>query len=317
MTYAIDPELAEFAAMIAAMPEVTDPVEMRAFAASYVEAMNASVDLSSLAIDDRTVRGSDGGPDVGVRVYRTTERQGALPGILYIHGGGFVTGSIDTEHAVAAGLARELGVVVVSVEYRLAPEDPFPAGIDDCYSALVWMHDQAAELGIDLDRLAINGGSAGGGLAAGLALLARDRNGPKLCFQYLGIPELDDRLDTPSMVRFVDTPVWSRPAAERSWQWYLGDAYGTDDVSPYASPARATDLAGLPPAYISTMEFDPLRDEGIRYALALLEAGVTVELHSFPGTFHGAAVVADAAVIRRERAEGLAVWRRALALDTE
>jgi acetyl esterase/lipase len=173
------------------------------------------------------------------------------------------------------------------------------------------------ELGIDRERLAVNGGSAGGGLAAGLALLARDRSGPTLCFQYLGIPELDDRLETPSMVRFVDTPVWSRPAAERSWQWYLGDAAGTDDVSPYASPARATDLAGLPPAYISTMEFDPLRDEGIRYALGLLEAGVTVELHSFPGTFHGAAVVADAAVIRREATERLTVWRRALALDTE
>ena len=309
MTYAIDPELAEFAAMIAAMPELTDPVEMRAFAATFVETMNASVDVSSLAVDDRTVPGFAGNPDVAVRVYRPADDRGPVPGILYVHGGGFITGSIDTEHGAAAGLARELGVVVVSVEYRLAPEHPF--------SALVWMHHHAGELGIDLDRLAINGGSAGGGLAAGLALLARDRNGPTLCFQYLGIPELDDRLETPSMTRFVDTPVWSRPAAERSWQWYLGDAYGTDDVSPYASPARATDLAGLPPAYISTMEFDPLRDEGIRYALALLEAGVTVELHSFPGTFHGAAVVADAAVIRREQAEGLAVWRRALALDTE
>jgi acetyl esterase len=317
MTYAIDPELAEFAALAAEMPELVDPVEMREFAASYVAVMNADVDVSSLDLEDRTVPGFDGGPDVAVRVYRPTDTRGPVPGILYLHGGGFVTGSIDTEHGMAAELARELGVVVVSVEYRLAPEDPFPAGIEDCYSALVWMHEQAGELGVDLDRLAISGASAGGGLAAGLALLARDREGPKLCFQYLGIPELDDRLETPSMLRFVDTPVWTRPAAERSWQSYLGDAYGTGDVSPYASPARATDLAGLPPAYISTMEFDPLRDEGIRYALALLAAGVTVELHSFPGTFHGAAVVADAAVSRREAAERFTVWRRALALNTE
>ena len=124
-----------------------------------------------------------------------------------------------------------------------------------------------------------------------------------ICFQYLGIPELDDRLDTPSMQQFHDTPMWSRPQAEKSWEWYLGDAHGSDDVSPYAAPARATDLAGLPPAYISTMEFDPLRDEGIFYALKLLAAGVSVELHSFPGTFHGSAIVTDAAVTRREGAE--------------
>ena len=151
----------------------------------------------------------------------------------------------------------------------------------------VWLHDQADALGVDPTRVAVNGGSAGGGLAAGLALLARDRGGPAICFQYLGIPELDDRLDTPSMQQFHDTPMWSRPQAEQSWEWYLGDAHGTDDVSPYAAPARATDLAGLPPAYMSTMEFDPLRDEGIIYALKLLAAGVSVELHSFPGTFHG------------------------------
>ncbi len=180
------------------------------------------------------------------------------------------------------------------------------------------MHDQAGELGIDLERLADQrrerGVAAWPPASRCSRAIATVRT---LCFQYLGIPELDDRLETASMQQFVDTPVWSRPAAERSWQWYLGDAYGTDDVSPYASPARATDLAGLPPAYISTMEFDPLRDEGIRYALGLLEAGVTVELHSFPGTFHGAAVVADAAVIKREAAERMTVWRRALALDTE
>jgi acetyl esterase/lipase len=197
----------------------------------------------------------------------------------------------------------------------LAPEHPFPAGLEDCYAALVWLHDQADALGVDPARVAINGGSAGGGLAAGLALLARDRGGPAICFQYLGIPELDDTLDTPSMQQFHDTPMWSRPQAVQSWQWYLGDAYGTDDVSPYAAPARATDVAGLPPAYVSTMEFDPLRDEGINYALKLLAAGVSVELHSFPGTFHGSAMVTGAAVTQRDGAERFVVLRRALGLD--
>ena len=299
------------------MPELTDPVEMREFAATYVEAMNASVDVSTLVVDDRTVPGVDDSPDVTVRVYRPADSRGPVPGILYIHGGGFVTvrSTPSTERPRASPASSVWSSSRSSTDSR--PRIRSRPGSTTARSALVWMHDHAEELGIDLERLAINGGSAGGGLAAGLALLARDRNGPQLCFQYLGIPELDDRLETPSMQQFVDTPVWSRPAAERSWQWYLGDAYGTDDVSPYASPARATDLAGLPPAYISTMEFDPLRDEGIRYALGLLEAGVTVELHSFPGTFHGAAVVTDAAVVQREAAERLTVWRRALALDTE
>ncbi len=314
MAYAFDPELAEFAA-VTALPAPTDAVAAREMSEQYLSALGAEVDTSNLDVDDQSIPGPDGAPDVVVRVYVPKSRSGAVPAIVYIHGGGFFVGSIDSEHAGAAALARELGVVVVSVEYRLAPEHPFPAGVEDCYAALTWVHQQADELGVDTDRVALSGASAGGGLAAGLALLARDRNGPRICFQYLGIPELDDRLGTPSMCQFDDTPMWSRPAAEKSWEWYLGDAHGRDDVSPYAAPARATDLAGLPPAYVSTMEFDPLRDEGITYALRMLQAGVSVELHSFPGTFHGSAIVTGATVTRREGAERLTVWRRALGLD--
>jgi acetyl esterase/lipase len=133
-----------------------------------------------------------------------------------------------------------------------------------------------------------------------------------LCFQFLGIPELDDRLETPSMRQFTDTPLWNRPSAEYSWRWYLGDQVG--DVSAYAAPARAIDLAGLPPAYVSTMEFDPLRDEGIIYAMRLLEAGVPVELHQYPGTFHGSSLVTTAAVSQRQAAEMIDVLRRGLRL---
>jgi acetyl esterase/lipase len=277
--------------------------------------LGVDVDVSTLDVTDRQIPGPEGAPDVTVRVYVPHERAASpTPAILYIHGGGFFVGSIDTEHGGSAALARELGVVVASVEYRLAPEHPFPAGLEDCYAALVWLHGAAGKLGLDPARIAINGGSAGGGLSAGLALLARDRGGPAISFQYLGIPELDDRLDTPSMRQFVDTPMWSRPAAEKSWQWYLGDAYGSGDVSPYAAPARATDLSGLPPAYVSVMEFDPLRDEGLDYACRLIQAGVSTELHCFPGTFHGSAIVTAAAVHRREGVERLAVWKRALGL---
>jgi acetyl esterase/lipase len=153
-------------------------------------------------------------------------------------------------------------------------------------------------------------------LCAALALLARDRGGPAIAFQYLGVPEIDDRLETPSMRAFVDTPLWNRPLAELSWDRYLGAGVrGTENVPVYAAPARATDLGNLPPAYISAMEFDPLRDEGIAYAQALLAAGVTVELHLFPGTFHGSRMVQQATLTRRETAEATAVLARALGME--
>jgi acetyl esterase len=210
-------------------------------------------------------------------------------------------------------LARAVGAVVVTVEYRLAPEAPFPAPLEDVYAGLVWFAEHAADYGVDPARIAIHGISAGGGLCAGLALLARDRGGPAIAFQYLGVPEVDDRLTTPSMTAFTDTPIWNRPNAIVSWDSYLGEGVpGSADVSPYAAPARATDLSGLPPAYVSTMAFDPLRDEGIAYGLALLAAGVPVELHLFPGTFHGSTLIEGAAISKREITERVAVLRRAL-----
>jgi acetyl esterase len=196
------------------------------------------------------------------------------------------------------------------VEYRLAPEHPYPAGIEDCFATLAWLHEEASALGIDAGRVAVAGQSAGGGLAAGLALLARDRSGPPICFQLLGIPELDHRLETTSMQTFVDTPLWHRPNAELSWAHYLGPDPG--EVAPYASPSIAEDLTGLPPAYVSVMEFDPLRDEGIAYAARLLEAGVSVELHAYPGTFHGSAVATTAAVSKRAHEELIGALGRGL-----
>ena len=313
MKYAIDPDFHE---VLPFLPTTVmeDIGEARAMLAAVVPMLNADLDESGLVIEDLEVQGPLGAPAVPVRTYRPVGG-GTGGGVLYIHGGGFTAGSIDSEQAVAVEIAREVDVVVVSVGYRLAPEDPFPAGLDDCYAALTWFHDQAPGLGVDPLRIGVLGQSAGGGLAAGLALLARDRGGPALCFQYLGIPELDHRLKTWSMTNFVDTPLFNLPSAELSWRLYLAD--DAIDVSPYASPSRATDFTGLPPAYIATMEFDPLRDEGINYATALLRAGVSCELHSFPGTFHGSALVAAADATRRSNAEMVAVLSRRLGEPTQ
>jgi acetyl esterase/lipase len=318
MSYEFDPELA---AMMAQLPEmdlgISDPPTARAGFADMVAALNADLDTRGVLVEDRAIPGPADAPDVAIRIYTPEGLDRPAPGLLQIHGGGFVIGDLETEHGTCLALSRNLGIVVVSVDYRLAPETPYPGGLEDCYAALLWTGEHAGELQIDPRRLGVFGQSAGACLSTATALLSRDRGGPPLCMQYLGIPVVDDRMDTPSMQTFVDTPLWNRPSAEISWDFYLGDDYrrGAADVPAYAAPARAESVAGLPPTYISTMEFDPLRDEGILYALKLMRAGVSVELHSFPGTFHGSSLFATAAVSQRESAEMMAVLSRGLRLD--
>jgi acetyl esterase len=311
MTYAFDPEIAAAIPLLPADQQDADVQTWRQRTAELFAGM-PPVDTTGVTIEDRLVPGAVGDPQVPIRIYRPTGNY--TPAAIYdVHGGGFTVGDLEMNHRTNVTLARELGVVVVAVDYRLAPESPFPEPLEDVYAGLVWTASHGDELGIDAGRIVIHGSSAGGGLCAGLALLARDRGGPPIAFQYLNVPELDDRLATESMTVFTDTPLFNRPAAVTSWDCYLGlDRAGGEDVSVYAAPARATDLSGLPPTYIAVMEFDPLRDEGIAYAQALLAAGVTVELHLFPGTFHGSSLVEYAAVSQRERAESFAVLRRAL-----
>jgi acetyl esterase/lipase len=187
--------------------------------------------------------------------------------------------------------------VGVSVEYRLAPETPYPGPLDDCYAGLRWTRDHAAELGVDPDRIGVAGVSAGGGLAAALVLLARDRGEVRVAFQLLECPMLDDR-QTTSSSRREGLPIWSRESNMFGWQSYLGDLYG-GDVPAYAAPARATDLTGLPPALVIVGGADGFRDEDIEYALRLNQAGVPTELHVLPGAPHGVQFFAGSVIARR------------------
>ena len=291
----LDPELAPILELLPDMSGALDDLPAaRAFLSSLIPAVVPE------GIDELEVTDVPLASGAFVRTYRPRAATGSAgvptAGLLHLHGGGFVMGDVEMEHAVCVRIARELQCTVASVDYRLAPEHPYPAGLEDCYAGLELL---AGLDGVDPARLVVMGQSAGGGLAAATALLARDRGGPALSFQVLGIPELDDRLETDSMRAFTDTPMWSRPQAEASWRHYLGG----QQADQYAAPARATSLAGLPPAYVVVCELDPLRDEGLAYARRLLAAGVSVELHCFPGAFHGAALVREAAVVRRMEAE--------------
>jgi len=296
----IDPELE---ASIALFPpaNLTDPVTARKELAELAAAAPAP-DTTGMEIEDRTVPAD---PNVAVRIYRPHQAQG---GIVWLHGGGFVMGDLETEHPWAVRIANSSGAVVVSVGYRRAPEHRFPAALDDTCAVVAWAAGHAAEVGIDPGRIAVGGHAAGGGLAAAAALRARDQQGPVIRFQLLSQPELDDRQETWSARNFTDTPFMTRDKVAASWRHYLGSA----PASPYAAPARADDLAGLPPAYIATAEFDPNRDEAMSYALRLLEASVPVELHQWPGTFHGSQAILSAEVSRRQIAELGAALRRAL-----
>ena len=297
----IDPDVAQGLAALAelvgpgGLNAIADLDERRATFKALIERLEAGLPrIEGVDNEDVTVPGPPGAPDVRVRVYRPVGAAVRLPGVVFIHGGGMVLGSIETEHVGAAMLTHELGCVTVSVDYRLAPEHPHPAPVEDCYAALTWTAEHAGDLGIDQDRLAVYGGSAGGGLAAASALLARDRGGPSLAFQALIYPMLDDRNETASSHEILDLGVWDRDANLEAWGWLLGDRAGTDDVDQYAAPARARDLSGLPPTYIDVGELDLFRDEDIEYAARLLRAGVPTELHVYPGAVHASEIFAPA-----------------------
>lgn len=236
-------------------------------------------------VAEQTVPGPAGQPDLTVLICRP--RSGAT-GILYnMHGGGMVAGHRRSRELLGdLERAEALGMAVVAVEYRLAPEHPDPAPVEDCYAGLCWLADHAAEWELDPARIVVSGASAGGALAAAMALLARDREGPALLGQLLLCPMLDDRCDTPSAHQMDGRGVWDRTSNVTGWTALLGGCRGTERVSPYAAPARAVDVAGLPPAFIDVGAAEALRDEAISYASRIWQAGGAAELHVWSGAFH-------------------------------
>jgi acetyl esterase/lipase len=238
-----------------------------------------------------------GEPPVRVRVHRAASATGPLPAVLTMHGGGYVIGSYDMDDPLLDRWCQSLGVVGVSVDYRLAPETPYPGPLEDCYAALRWTYEHAEELGIDRARIGTYGLSAGGGLAVALSLLARDRGEYPIAFQLLDCPMLDDRQDTTS-IRADGLYVWDASANQLGWASYLGERYGAADLEPYAAAARATDLTGLPPTCIVVGSIDGFRDEDVTYAQRLNRAGVPCELHVMAGLPHAYLIVPGAAAVQ-------------------
>ena len=241
-----------------------------------------------IEIKDFSITSYDG-VEILVRWYKPANSE-SKAAILYTHGGGKFLCTAEMYDPICKYYAAHANVAVLSVDFRLPPEDPYPALAEDCYAGLVWLADHADELGVDLNRIGVMGDSGGGGIAAGVALMARDRGGPQLAKQFLICPMLDDRntIEDPAMMRFS---TWNYDDNYTGWQCYVGDAIGTDDVSPYAAPSRADDLSGLPPAFIDVGELDIFRDESIDYAARLVKAGTSVEFHLYPGAPHGFEII--------------------------
>lgn len=308
-----DPELE--AALVRRRDEVVRTLETHEIAAlrgrsvdpAVVEEAAAGAFLTTVV----TAQGTQGRPDVDVVLLLPTAPSvdgSPVPWLLHLHGGGLVTGTAWDDIVPLLDLAGEAGCAIASVGYRLAPEHPFPAALDDAWTALTWLVAAAPTLGLDPARVVVEGISAGGGLAAALALLARDRGGPPLAGQLLTCPMLDDRNDSPSAVQMAGHGAWDRTANATAWRAYLGEAAGGPDVTAHAAPARASDLTGLPPAFLDVGSAETFRDEVVDYGKRLWRSGCAAELHVWPGGFHGFDYFEPSAVLSRHAREARRRW---------
>ena len=266
-------------------------------------------------VSERLVPGPAGAPGVSLLICRPSGVTTPVAALYHMHGGGMIIGDNRVGILPLLDWAQELQLAVVSVEYRLAPECPHPGPVEDCYAGLQWTAEHAGEIAVDPDRIVVAGVSAGGGLAAAVALMARDRGGPRLAGQMLMCPMLDDRNDTPSSWQMTGRGVWDHTANDTGWTALLGEARGGPDVSPYAAPARADDLSGLPPAFIDVGSAETFRDEDVKYASRIWQAGGIAELHVWPGGFHGFTMMAPDAAISRSAVAAQLDWLRRLLAD--
>jgi len=269
-------------------------------------------DPAGTTLERLSVPGPEGAPEIGLHIYTPEGATGSLPCVYHIHGGGYVGGAAKDLEFIHRPLVRDLGCVLVSVDYRLAPETRFPGAIEDCYAGLAWTFGHVAELGVDPNRIGVMGESAGGGLAAALALLARDRGEFPLAFQHLIYPMIDDRTCIAEPNPVTGAFVWNAASNAFGWGALLGVKPGSEGVSPYAAAGRAENLAGLPPAFLSTGSLDLFVDEDIAYAQRLIRAGVPTELHVFPGSFHGYDIAPGARVSAAARDASRAALKRFL-----
>jgi acetyl esterase/lipase len=315
----VDPELVPMLDQVLSLipsfsPTMENIPQMRASQMEMVRQMQALVPaFPTITVTERSIPGPQGAPDIRVLVYVPTNVPTPLPALLWIHGGGYISGSPEGEDALVKTIVSTVGCAVVSVDYRLAPETPHPGPVEDCYAALKWLYTNSSDLGVDPKRIAIGGGSAGGGLAAALGLLTRDRRQIPLVFQLLIFPMLDDRTVTnPHSNPYVGEFIWTPELNRLGWTALLGQEPGGTDVSPYAAAARAHNLAGLPPTWIGVGSIDLFVDEDIEYARRLIQAGVPTELHVYPGAFHGFQMVPNAQVTQAFNRDCFGALTRAL-----
>lgn len=316
----LEPALAAMAA--AGQPALTRETltAARAGAGTLFPGNDAVIGDRAIDWEDRVIPGPAGAPGIEVTIYRprgrSTGTDAGLPALLNIHGGGMIVGHRSWEAGRVVDLVDELGVVGVNVEYRLAPEDPYPAGVEDCYAGFAWLAGNAASLGVDPERIVVMGGSAGGGLTAAVALLARDRGGPSMAGQLLLCPMLDNTNTTVASRQYDGIGTWQRDANLLAWSCVLGDELAfSEDAPAYAAPARAADLSGLPTAFIEVGAAEMFRDEDVEYATRIWATGGQAELHVWGGGFHGFDMYAPQSELTRAALAARSSWlRRVLGL---